>query len=894
MSTVSFSQFSIAFLLFLSTTTFHSDMFCTSTNLQLRCNERDRSSLLQFKRGVIDNSSMLSSWSNEEDCCAWKGVHCDNITGRVTRLDLNQQYLQGEINLSLFDIEFLSYLDLSINFFSGITLPPTFNQSSKPANFSNIQYLDLSFNDDFHMDNLHWLSKLSSLKFLNLSEINLVNETSWLQSMSMHPSLLELRLASCQLTNINPSIKFVNFTSLVTLDLSGNSFHSSLPYWLFNLSSDIAHVDLSFNFLQGQIPKSLLSLGKLKSLRLHNNELNGSIPDWLGKHENLQNLVLSENLFHGSIPSSLGNLSTLVDLGISSDSLSGNLPTSLGQLFNLKSLNIGGKSLSGVLSEQHFSNLHNLESLILTSPFAFELDPEWIPPFQLEGVGLINTILGPNFPAWIYTQKSLDFLDVSKSNISSINGDKFWRFVANITHVNIASNLISADLTNITLSSKFLFMDCNNFTGRLPHISSNVFYLGLSRNSLFGPISSMFCHKLGRENSLDYLDISFNLLSGAVPDCWQYWRGLSFLFMESNNLTGELPPSMGSLIDLIILDLHNNSLFGNFSVDLSNTTNLQFINIGENNFSGTVPVKLPHSMEVMLLGSNQFEGNIPPELCTLSSLLQLDLFHNKLSGHIPPCIGNITGMGGVKKPSHFQFHEFNVHNKGLELEYRDYGLWRNLDLSSNNLSGEIPPEVFNLVQLKSLNLSRNHLTGKIPREIGHMKNLESIDLSSNKLFGEIPVTMSTLSFLEFLNLSNNGLVGQIPIGTQLQSFDASCYAGNPKLCGIPLPKSCIEGEGENGDDDESKQHGGNNDDNAFQNSLYLGLGVGFAVGFWGTCGSLFLNRAWRHAYFRFLNHVVDQLHVSVALKLKLNRFSGSPRRQEFPTDQTFTQRFSSN
>ncbi|PNX87653.1 hypothetical protein L195_g043746 [Trifolium pratense] len=29
------------------------------------------------------------------------------------------------------------------------------------------------------------------------------------------------------------------------------------------------------------------------------------------------------------------------------------------------------------------------------------------------------------------------------------------------------------------------------------------------------------------------------------------------------------------------------------------------------------------------------------------------------------------------------------------------------------------------------------------------------------------------------------------------------------------------------------------------------MGVGFAAGFWGICGSLFLIRKWRHAYFRW-------------------------------------------
>ncbi|KAK7393790.1 hypothetical protein VNO78_22354 [Psophocarpus tetragonolobus] len=849
-----FSQISLLLLLLLCAYTFHRST--CDTNLQLLCNEKDRYALQIFKLGVVNHSNMLPSWSTEQDCCAWKGVHCDNTTGRVTRLDLHQQYLEGEINLSLFQIQFLNYLDLSLNGFTTLSAPSPTN-----ITFSNVHFLDLSFNEDLHFDNLNWLNQLSSLKYLNLSQINLQNETNWLQSMTLHPSLIELRLASCHLTNISPSMKYANFSSLLTLDLSGNHFVSELPYWLFNITT-ISNIDLSFNLLQGPIPKSLLSLRNLECLKLNDNEINGSIPEWLGQHEQLQYLGLSENLFQGSIPSSIGNVSSLVELGISSNLLSGNLPTSLGQLFNLKSLSIGGESLSGVLHENHFSNLSNLEELVLRASFSFDLASNWTPPFQLKGITLSNANLGPKFPEWIYTQHSLEYLEVPNSNISSVKGDFFWRFVANITQLNLSKNTISADLTNITLKSTILFMDHNYFTGGLPHISANVIYLDLSHNSFYGPISPLFCHKLGKESSLDYLDISSNFLTAGIPDCWEYWKGLSFLFMQNNKLTGGVPQSMASFIDIIILDLSNNSLSGKFLLDLSNLTNLEYINLKGNNLCGDVPTRMPRGMEVMLLGSNQLEGNIPPQLCNLSSLIQLDLSHNKLSGPMPPCFSDIPSLAGAQRTTHYPF-QINLYTKGQELEYRDYGLLRTLDLSCNNLSGEIPPQVFSLVQLQTLNLSRNHLTGKISRDIGSMKNLESLDLSSNKLFGEIPTSISSLSFLSFLNLSNNEFTGQIPPGTQLMTFNASSYAENPGLCGTPLPITCTKGSG---NVDGSKQHGGSNDDAFETGSLYLGMGVGFAVGFWGLWGSLFLNRTWRQTYTRFLNHVADQIYVFVVVK----------------------------
>ncbi|CAA7013833.1 unnamed protein product [Microthlaspi erraticum] len=61
-----------------------------------------------------------------------------------------------------------------------------------------------------------------------------------------------------------------------------------------------------------------------------------------------------------------------------------------------------------------------------------------------------------------------------------------------------------------------------------------------------------------------------------------------------------------------------------------------------------------------------------------------------------------------------------------------------LDLSSNQLSGEIPVEIGDLEGFKSLNLSSNRLTGSIPYSISKLKDLESLDLSNNELSGNIP------------------------------------------------------------------------------------------------------------------------------------------------------------
>ncbi|KAK7290236.1 hypothetical protein RIF29_04512 [Crotalaria pallida] len=798
------SHMSILLLMFLYGTPFQ---ICISSNhTVVHCNEKDQGALFIFKQGVVDAHNRLSTWSSELDCCAWEGVQCDLATGRVTRLDLYREYLKGEINLSLFQLQFLNYLDLSWNNFTAISVPPI------PDNITtttSLHLLDLSFNYHLDIDNLRWLSQLSSLKYLDLTFVHIQNQSNWLHTMAMLPSLSELILADCELNNIYPSLKYVNFTSLVTLDLAVNNFNSGLPNWLFNLNSSISYIDLSSNQLKGSIPNWPGQLENLQHIDLSSNQLQGSIPNWLGQLEHLQHVDLSNNFFSGSIPSSLGNLSSLIESNIRSNLLTGNLPDTIGQLFKLNVLRVGNNSLSGKLSEMIFSNLSNLKSLDLNDlALEFDINTNWIPSFQLSEVGLRNTIQGPNFPAWLYAQRSLRYLDISSAGISSIDGDRFPSFVAGITyHLSLFNNSISADISNITLNSTFVYLNHNSFTGRLPHITTNV----------------------------QVLDVSHNSFSGGFPNS----------LMNSN---------------VIYINMASNNLAGQLALDMSNMTSLIFMNLGKNELYGKIPTRMPPGLEMLILRSNQFMGNIAPQLCDLSLLHILDLAHNKLSGSIPRCLHNLTNMVSDYYLFYFQM-TFNLVIKGQELEFSYNGCSRTIDLSVNDLSGEIPAELIRLVKVRSLNLSHNNLIGTIPKMIGDMTNLESLDLSYNQLTGEIPQSMSGLTFLEVLNVSYNNFNGHIPSGSQLQTFDAWSYVGNHKLCGPPVTKTCSQKENPNA----TKQHAGGD---PFRESLYLGMGVGFAVSFWGVCGSLFLNKTWRHAYFRFLNHVVDKIYVIVAIKLR--------------------------
>ncbi|XP_028760190.1 receptor-like protein EIX1 [Neltuma alba] len=278
-------SFVLPFLLFAATF----DGNKCGTNSSIRCNNNDQRLLLIFREGAVDPSNKLTSWAGEEDCCSWVGVLCNNDTGRVTGLHLAGQGLRAKF-------------------------------------FAALKYLDFAMNPELTINDLHWLYQLSSLEYLDLSYIDIGNESKWLRYMDMLPSLSELHLRGCGLRDY-PFLNHVNFTKLVSLDLSINPLHNSF----FNFTRDIFDLDLSRNNLHGQV---------------------------------------------------------------------------------------------------------------------YVFDPDWIPQFQLKDLDMGKTSIGPNVLTWLYWQRSPQYLDISRSGISTIDANVFWSFLAGIDVVDISNNLIGDDISN--------------------------------------------------------------------------------------------------------------------------------------------------------------------------------------------------------------------------------------------------------------------------------------------------------------------------------------------------------------------------------------------------------------------------------------------------------------
>ncbi|XP_054782793.1 probable LRR receptor-like serine/threonine-protein kinase At1g05700 isoform X3 [Prosopis cineraria] len=97
-------------------------------------------------------------------------------------------------------------------------------------------------------------------------------------------------------------------------------------------------------------------------------------------------------------------------------------------------------------------------------------------------------------------------------------------------------------------------------------------------------------------------------------------------------------------------------------------------------------------------------------------------------------------------------------------------------VTCNNYSGSIP-------RIISLNLSSSRLDGEIMGTIfSKLDMLESLDLSNNQLTGEIPESLAKVANLKVLNLTGNDLIGLVPESLEEKSGLTLSLDGNPGLC----------------------------------------------------------------------------------------------------------------
>lgn len=266
-------------------------------------------------------------------------------------------------------------------------------------------------------------------------------------------------------------------------------------------------------------------------------------------------------------------------------------------------------------------------------------------------------------------------------------------------------------------------------------------------------------------------------------------------------------------------------------------------------------------------------GSIPWQLSQLSDLHLLDLADNNFAGTIPTSFSNLSSMQRalslvqLRKQTNIPIYDvILIYDAQVDIVWKGRNrifqsaadLMTGIDLSSNSLTGGIPPELTDLRGLRFLNLSRNYLSGSIPEGIGNLTLLESLDLSQNKLSGSIPSSIAYMLDLGSLSLSSNNVSGEIPTGNQLRTLDdPSIYSNNPGLCGWPLGIACTNNLSSTSGIKERHQ-------DLETIWLYYAIVAGVVFGFWLWFGALLFCKSQRFAFFES----IDVMQSKVLQKMK--------------------------
>jgi len=208
---------------------------------------------------------------------------------------------------------------------------------------------------------------------------------------------------------------------------------------------------------------------------------------------------------------------------------------------------------------------------------------------------------------------------------------------------------------------------------------------------------------------------------------------LRSLLLDTNRFTGAYPAAgIGRLAGLEVLTLADNAFApAPVPAEFATLTNLTYLWMDKMNLTGEIPEAFSGLTEltVFSLASNKLTGSIPAWVLQHGKLQNLYLFDNSLSGELPR---NVTAVNLIE-----------------------------LDLSSNQLTGEIPEDFGKLENLGVLFLYKNQLTGAIPESIGLLTQLKDIRLFNNRLSGELPPELGKHSPLGNLEVNNNNLSGPL-------------------------------------------------------------------------------------------------------------------------------------
>ncbi|XP_062114721.1 receptor-like protein 6 [Humulus lupulus] len=531
---------------------------------------------------------------------------------------------------------------------------------------------------------------------------------------------------------IDSNSTLFNLLHLQRLNLSDNHFnYSQIPTAVrrFSMLTSLSLVD---SVISGQIPSEVSELSKLSALYLCRNvdpfsrenllELkNPNLESFISNLTSLEELCLSNVYISSTLPKSLANLTSLTRLYLKDCELKGEFPVDIFQLPKLQDLSLRyNKDLSGRFSTV-LNERSSLKRLLLShTRFSGELPFEKLASLCRLDVGGCN--FSGVIPNSIGKLKQLTYLDLSDNNFSG---------------------QISSYLSNIT-QLYFLILQFNHFSGPFPM-----------------PIFSKLVN-------LEFLSIAHNDWTGTVE--FDMFKGLKNLIgISLSHLKLSLPHINETFPQLTGLGLMYCNL-RKFPEFLRHQKIMKTLNLEGNHIGGGIPEWLLNinreTLSIFSLSTNSLTGELSPTTCKLSSLIMLDLSHNKLKGKLPNCFGRFSkSLSSLSLTNNSFSGNIPKFPEGNQLKL--------IDLSYNLFEGKLSQSLTNCKMLGHLNVKSNKLNDVFPYWLGTLPELIILNLRANQFHGVIREPRTKLHFpkLRIIDISYNNFIGKLPL-KYIQSWNA--------------------------------------------------------------------------------------------------------------------------
>ncbi|KAG8492166.1 hypothetical protein CXB51_009600 [Gossypium anomalum] len=228
------------------------------------------------------------------------------------------------------------------------------------------------------------------------------------------------------------------------------------------------------------------------------------------------------------------------------------------------------------------------------------------------------------------------------------------------------------------------------------------------------------------------------------------------ILIKGHNLTGILPSELGNLTRLQVVDLTRNYLNGSIPSSFSNIP-LSNLSLLGNRLSGPIPPEIGDISTLLnlVLEDNLLGGSLPSNLGNLGRLDRFLLSGNNFTGRIPESFGNLKNLT-----------DFRIDGNSLSGKIPDFiGNWTKLsrlDMQGTSMEGPIPSTISELKNLTELRISDLSGTSSAFPNLEGMKDMEELVLRNCLITGSIPANIGEMASLKTLDLSFNRLTGQIP------------------------------------------------------------------------------------------------------------------------------------